>query len=63
MRTGLEAFEARDKSSGRQFKSAGAFVNKIVTMPHVFAKLVICYASKAHKYGVYLVLVLVYKLY
>ena len=59
--TGLEAFEVRDKNWGRQLKAAGAFVIQIVTMLQVFAKLVICHASKAHKYCVYWVLV--YKLY
>ena len=59
--TGLEAFEARDKNWGMQLKAAGAFVFQIATMLQVFAKIVICYESKAHNYGVYLVLV--YKLY
>ena len=44
-----------------QLKAAGAFVFQIATMLQVFAKIVICYESKAHNYGVYLVLV--YKLY
>ena len=58
---GHGVFITRGKSWIRQLKAAGAFVIQIATMLQVFAKIVICYESKAHNYGVYLVLV--YKLY